>query len=149
MQLSSHGPTEAFATEHAQECAPATCVLNVLWRMKDRVSKRDSTSIWSSRRKKNVQALHVYKWLCMVPAMSFSHYCSSEELWLLLFVRKYRKIEFHKNMHFPPEENKWATVKPCRQTERQACVLRWPFGTVNANVPPVCVNVNQVGCNGD
>lgn len=35
------------------------------------------------------------------PCHVLTLYYSSEELWLLLFVSKYRKIEFHKNMHSP------------------------------------------------
>lgn len=44
------------------------------------------------------------------PCHVLTPYCSSEELGLLLFVRKYRKIEFHKNMHSP-----W------KEKERRAC----------------------------
>lgn len=99
IQSSWHTLTEAFMTERAQECA-YTCV-KCLRGVKDRVSRKGivhlSADLWGKEHTTTTcvqMAMHG-------PCHVFSPYCSSEELWLLLLVRKYRKIEFHKNMHSP------------------------------------------------
>lgn len=71
------------------------------------------------------------------PCHVFSPYCSSEELWLLLLVRKYRKIEFHKKHAFPMKINGFQQIQ-WNPAERQACGPWRPLVSAYAHVC-VCV----------